>query len=165
MCNDLSLVCRCEAPGEPAVRGEHSGAGEQRSARVHALLLPSVSGSLQSAHTAAPWGPVAQRAGRGLPVLQAPVRRSAVQQSAHRNASRQEVHRRVKVTLLWEFKPYVRNGWWNSFPKAILSYLKWWMYRIVSFVFFLNHLSMTIIGGREGLFIVAFSSSCRYTLG
>lgn len=53
MCNDLSLVCRCEAPGEPAVRGEHAGAGEQCSARVHALLVPSVSGPLQSAHTAA----------------------------------------------------------------------------------------------------------------
>lgn len=46
------LSFRCEAVGEPAVCGEHPGADQQRSARVHALLVPSVSGQVRSAHTA-----------------------------------------------------------------------------------------------------------------
>lgn len=127
------LSFRCEAVGEPAVCREHPGADQQRSDRVHALLVPSVSGQVQSAHTAASWGSLAQRAGWGLSVLQTPVWRGAMQQSPDWNASCQEIYCDVKGTRVhmsvWEFKPYVHN-----FPKAIISYSTW-MYRMILFVY------------------------------
>lgn len=80
-------LCRREAAGEPGTSGERARAGEQRSAGIHTHLVPSACGQVQSAGAAAAGGSCPERPGRGVPELQTPERRCALQQPAHRDAA------------------------------------------------------------------------------
>lgn len=54
------------------------------------MQLPAANGQVWPAAPSAAGDPSHQPAGRRIPVLQAPERRRALQQPAHRNATRQE---------------------------------------------------------------------------
>lgn len=86
----VPLRCRREEPGELPPGGERAGAGQRGAAGLRHVQLPAANGQVRPAAAAAAGDPSHQPAGRGVPVLQTPERRRALQQPAHRDAARQE---------------------------------------------------------------------------
>lgn len=97
----LLSSCRCEKPGELSPGRKRPGAGQRGAPGLRHVQLPSANGQVRPAAPPAAGDPSDQPAGRGVPLLQTPERRRALQQPAYWNAARQESLRGGRRADIW----------------------------------------------------------------